>query len=149
MKVILQEDVKGSGKKGDLINVSDGYARNFLLPRKLAVEANSQALNDIKNKELAAKHKVETELASAKASAANLEGKSVLIHANAGQNGKLFGSVTSKEVAEELKSQYNLDVDKRKIILHEDIKTCGTYEAEIKLQQGISAKVFLVIAEKK
>lgn len=106
MKVILLQDVKGSGKKGELVNVSDGYARNFLFPKKLAREANAQAMNELKNAEAAKEHHAAVELANAKEAAAKIEGKTVKVVGKAGQGGKLFGSVTAKEIAEELKKQY-------------------------------------------
>ena len=111
MRVILLADVKGSGKKGDLINAADGYARNFLLPRKLAKEANEQAMNELKNAEQAKQHKIEVEKAAAADAAKKLNGKTVKLVANAGQGGRLFGSVTSKEISEELKKLYGVDVD--------------------------------------
>lgn len=146
MKVVLKQDVKGLGKKGELVNTSDGYARNFLFPKSLAVEANAQSLTEFKNREQSQKYKIETETAAAKKSAAEIQGKTVRIKAKAGQNGKLFGSVTSKEIAEKLKEEFKLDVDKRKIIV-EDIKQFGTYEFEVKLYQGISAKLFVHVGE--
>ncbi len=146
MKVVLKQDVKGLGKKGELVNTSDGYARNFLFPKSLAVEANAQSMTEFKNREQSQKYKIETETAAAKKSAAEIQGKTVRIKAKAGQNGKLFGSVTSKEIAEKLKEEFKLDVDKRKIIV-EDIKQFGTYEFEVKLYQGISAKLFVHVGE--
>lgn len=146
MKVILKQDVKGKGKKGELVNVSDGYARNFLFPRGLAAEADAQALNDLKNKEEAARFRAATEKKEAQAAADALKEKSVKIVAKAGQNGRLFGSVTTKEVAEALKAQYGVEVDRRKISM-DDVKAHGTYEAEIKLLTGISAKVFVIVSE--
>ncbi len=146
MKVVLKQDVKGLGKKGELVNTSDGYARNFLFPKGLAVEANAQSLTELKNREQSAKYKIETEIAAAKKSAAELSGKTIVITAKAGANGKLFGSVTSKEIAEKVKSQFGIDTDKRKIVV-EDIKQFGTYEFEIKLYQGISAKLFVRVGE--
>lgn len=148
MKVILKEDVKGSGKKGDMVNVSDGYARNYLIPRKLAIEADKSAMNELKNREQSEKRRVALELEEAKKAAAELEGKNLRIIAKAGQNGKLFGSVTSKEIAEELNKQHNLNVDKRKIKLNGDIKNYGSYEAEVKLPQGVSAKIFVIVGDK-
>ena len=115
MKVVLLADVKGSGKKGELVNVSDGYARNFLFPKKLAKEANAQALNELKNAEESKAFKIKQETEAAQASADKINGKSVSILAKAGQGGKLFGSVTAKEIAEAIKKQYGVDVDKRKI----------------------------------
>ena len=146
MKVVLKQDVKGLGKKGELVNTSDGYARNFLFPKGLAVEANAQSLTELKNREQSAKYKVETEIAAAKKAAAELEGKTIALTAKAGANGKLFGSVTSKEIAEKVKSQFGIETDKRKIVV-EDIKQFGTYTFEIKLYQGISAKLFVRVGE--
>jgi len=146
MKVILKQDVKGLGKSGEMVNVSDGYARNFLMPRGLASEANAQAMNELKNRELAEKHKREVELKAAQDAAKELDGKTVKVSAKAGQSGKLFGSVTSKEVAEVIKNDYGIEVDKRKITI-EDIKNYGTYEAEVKIQSGVSAKIFVLVNE--
>lgn len=146
MKVILKEDVKSLGKKGDLVNASDGYARNFLFPKGLAIEANSTAMNDFNNKESAKKfHKAE-EIKAAQADADKLNGKTFKLKAKAGANGKLFGSVTSKDVAKEIKNELGVDIDKRKIVM-EDIKAFGTVQAEIKVYQGISAKVFVQVSE--
>ena len=146
MKVVLKQAVKGLGKKGELVNTSDGYARNFLFPKGLAVEANAQSLTELKNREQSAKYKIETEIAAAKKSAAELEGKTIVLTAKAGANGKLFGSVTSKEIAEKVKAQFGIETDKRKVVV-EDIKQFGTYEFEIKLYQGISAKLFVRVGE--
>ncbi len=146
MKVVLLTDVKGSGKKGELVNVSDGYARNFLFPRKLAKEANAQAMNELKNAQAAAEHKIQVEKDNANAAKEKLDGKSVKITAKAGQGGKLFGSVTSKEIAEAVKAQYQVAIDKRRIE-SADIKAFGTFEAEIKLYTGISAKLYVVVGE--
>ena len=146
MKVVLKQDVKGLGKKGELVNTSDGYARNFLFPKGLASEANAQNLSELKNRQQAEKYRIETETAAAKKSAAEISGKTIRIQAKAGQNGKLFGSVTSKEIADKLKSEFSINVDKRKIAV-EDIKQFGTYEFEVKLYQGISAKLFVMVGE--
>ena len=146
MKVILKQDVKGLGKKGELVNASDGYARNFLFPKGLAAEANAQAMSEFKNKQQAEKYRIETETAAAKAAAERISGKTIHITAKAGQNGKLFGSVTSKEIAEKVKSEFGIETDKRKIIV-DDIKQFGTYEFEIKLYQGISAKLYVMVGE--
>ena len=148
MKVVLLEDVKGSGKKGALINVSDGYARNFLFPRKLAKEANTQAMNELKNAEEAKAHKLQVEMDAAKAAAAKIDGKSVKFTAKAGQGGRIFGSITAKEIAEEIKKQFHVEIDKRKIEIDADIKAFGTYSCEVKLYSGISAKIFAVVGEK-
>ena len=146
MKVVLLEDVKGRGKKGELVNVSDGYARNFLFPRKLAKEANPQAMNEPKNAQAAAEHRVQVEKDNANEAKAKLDGKSVKIIAKAGQGGKLFGSVTSKEIAEAIRAQYQVTIDKRRIE-SADIKAFGTFTCEIKLYTGISAKIFVVVGE--
>lgn len=146
MKVILKQDVKGLGKKGELVSTSDGYARNFLFPRKLAAEANAQAMSEMKNKQNAEKFRIETETKAAKETADRISGKTIKITAKAGQNGKLFGSVTSKEIAEKLKESFSIDVDKRKIVV-DDIKQFGTYEFEVKLYQGISAKLYVSVGE--
>ncbi len=146
MKVILKQDVKGLGKKGELVNASDGYARNFLFPKGLATEANASAMNDFNNKESAKKfHKAE-EIKAAKASAEQIEGKTFSFTAKAGANGKLFGSVTSKDISAKIKEDIGIDVDKRKISV-DDIKQFGTYEAEVKVYQGISAKIFVKVTE--
>lgn len=148
MKVILLEDIKGNGKKGELVNVSDGYARNYLFPRKLAKEANAQAMNELKNAEEAKAHRVQVEVESAQKTAALIDGKSIKLFAKAGQGGRLFGSITAKEIAEELKKQFKVDVDKRKIGLDGDIKAFGTFTCEVKLINGITAKVYAVVGEK-
>ncbi len=146
MKVVLLQDVKGHGKKGELCNVSDGYARNFLFPKKLAVEADNAALNELKNREQAAAHHKQEEINAAKATAEALNGKSVTIKAKAGSNGKLFGSVTSKEIAAEIKNALGIEIDKKKMSVA-DIKNFGEYTAEIKLYQGISAKITVKVCE--
>lgn len=146
MKVILKQDVKGQGKKGELVQVSDGYARNFLFPKGLAMEANAQAMNELKNREDAARYHAEMEQQAARETAQKLDGKTLKLTARAGQNGKLFGSVTTKEVAEELKRQFGVDVDKRKISMA-DIKAFGSYSAEIKMMQGIAATVTVVVTD--
>ncbi len=146
MKVVLVQDVKGLGKKGELVNTSDGYARNFLFPRKLAMEANAQAMSELKNREAAEKHRIDTEIAAAKANAAKLEGKTVKLTAKGGANGKLFGSVTSKDVATLISKEYGIALDKRKVVV-EDIKTFGTYPVEVKLYNGISASMYVAVQE--
>lgn len=148
MKVILLADVKGSGKKGELIEISDGYARNFLLPRKLAKEANAQAMNELKNAEQSRQYKLEMQKSQAQETADKLNGVTVKITASAGKNGKLFGSVTSKEIAEEIKKQFNADIDKRKISIDAEIKAFGTYNCEIKLFAGISTNLKVQVSEK-
>ena len=146
MKVILKQDVKGLGKKGQLVNASDGYARNFLFPKGLAAEANAQAMSELKNKEDAEKYRIKTETAAAQKAAEELAGKTIRISARGGQNGKLFGSVTSKEIADKLKAEFGIDVDKRKVVV-EEIKQFGTYEFEVKLYQGISTTLYVLVGE--
>lgn len=146
MKVVLKQDVKGLGKKGQLVNASDGYARNFLFPKNLAVEANAQNMSELKNREQAEKYRIATETAAAQKAADEISGKTIKMTAKAGQNGKLFGSITSKEIAEKLNTEFGIKADKRKIIV-DDIKQFGTYEFEVKLYQGISAKLFVMVGE--
>ncbi|MGN1478639.1 MAG: 50S ribosomal protein L9 [Acutalibacteraceae bacterium] len=143
---MLTQDVKNLGKKGEMVSTSDGYARNFLFPRKLAVEANAQAMTELKNREDSKNHKIALEKAAANEAAAAIGGKTVRITAKAGQNGKLFGSVTAKEIAETVKKQFNIDIDKRKITV-EDIKTFGTFPAQAKFYQGITADFFVAVSE--
>ncbi len=146
MKVILTQDVKGQGKKGELVNVSDGYARNFLFPRGLATEANAAAMNELKNREEAAAFHKEQEKKQAQETAAAIDGKTVKLTARAGQGGRLFGSVTSKEVAEALTRDYGVKFDKRKIEMG-DIKAFGSYPAEVKLNFGVTAKITVMVTE--
>ncbi len=146
MKVVLLTDVKGHGKKGELCNVSDGYARNYLLPKKLAVEADNAALNELKNREESAAHHKKEEINAAKETAAKLEGKTVVIRAKAGDSGKLFGAVTSKEIANEIKNSLGVEIDRKKMNVA-DIKNHGEYTAEIRLYQGITAKVNVKVTE--
>lgn len=146
MKVILTQDVKNLGKKGEMVSTSDGYARNFLFPRKLAVEANAQSMTELKNREDSKNHKIALEKAAANEAAAALGGKTIKITAKAGQNGKLFGSVTAKEIAETVKKHLGIDIDKRKITV-EDIKTFGTFPAQAKFYQGITADFFVSVSE--
>lgn len=147
MKVILLQDVKGTGKKGELVEVSDGYARNFLLPKKVAKKATAQAMSELKNAEDAKAFKIEEEKKRANGEKKLIEGKSLNITAKAGQGGRLFGSVTAKEISAELKKQFSINVDKRKISLDTDIKAFGTYNAEVKLYTGIIANVKVVVTE--
>ena len=140
MKLVLLQDVKSLGKKGEMVNASDGYARNFLIPKGLAKEVNNQVMNEFKNAENSKKYKTEQEIAAANAAKEKMDGKSILIKAKAGQGSKLFGSITSKEVSAEIKKKFDLDIDKRKISMS-DIKTVGSFKAEIKLYSGITAAV--------
>lgn len=146
MKVILKADVKSLGKKGDLVNTSDGYARNFLFPKGLAIEANAQAMNEFNNKETAKKfHKAE-EIKAANELKDRIEGKTFKVAAKAGANGKLFGSVTAKDVSAAIKEEMCENIDKRKISM-QDIKAFGTTQIEVKVYQGITAKVFVQVVE--
>ena len=145
MKAILLQDIKSLGKKGDLVNVSDGYARNFLFPKNLAKEANAQAMNDLKNAQQSKKYKTETEIAAANKAKAELEGSKFVMIAKTGTTGKLSGSITSKEISAEIKRQKGLDIDKRKITAESEIKTVGEYKAEIKLYSGIIANVTIEV----
>ena len=147
MKVILQQDVKGQGKKGQLIEASDGYARNFLLPRKLAVEATADNLNTMKLQEKAKKAKQEAEKAEAEALAAKLKELTVRITAKAGNGGRLFGSITTKEISEELKKQFSIDLPKAKLVLDEPIKAFGGYELKAKLGYEITGTVKVIVVE--
>jgi large subunit ribosomal protein L9 len=146
MKVIYLQDVKGSGKKGEIKNVADGYARNMLLPKGLAVEANAQSLTELRNREQSNQHKIDVEIAAANDSKAKLQGKVIKITAKAGNNGKLFGSVTSKEVAAEIAKQFAVKVDKRKISM-DDIKTFGSFKIEVKLYTNIVAEMTVMVGE--
>lgn len=146
MEVILKKDVKGLGKAGEKVKASDGYARNFLFPKGLAVEANAQTLTEYKNSEASKQHKIDVEVAAAKDAKAKLDGKTVHLTAKAGQNGRLFGSVTAKDVAQAITEQLSVSVDKRKLSVA-DIKNFGTYTAEVKLYTGIAATVTVEVAE--
>ena len=146
MQVILKQDVKGSGKAGDLVKVSDGYARNFLFPKGLAVPASAAAVNEKATKDAALAHHKQEELEAAQA-LAQLDGKSVELKARAGANGKIFGSVTSKEIAQELKQRHGLELEKKKIVLESEIKAFGTYSFEAKLHPGVVAKMTVKVTE--
>ena len=146
MKVILTQDVKHLGKKGEMVTTTDGYARNFLFPRKLATEANAQAMTELKNREDSQNHKIKVEKEAATDAASKLSGKTVKITAKAGQGGRLFGSVTAKEVAETIKKDFGITVDKRKITVS-DIKAFGTYQAQAKFYQGITADFSVMVSE--
>jgi len=147
MQVILTQDVKGQGKKGELINVSDGYARNFLLPKKLATEATKENLNVMKGQKEAAEYKKQKELEEAKEIAAKIGEVIVNLSAKAGSNGKLFGSITNKDVAEALKMQHHIKLDKKKFVLPDGIKTLGTTEVEIKIYPEVTAKLKVKVTE--
>lgn len=149
MKVILQQDVKGQGKKGQMVEVSDGYGRNFLLPRKLAVEATAENVNTMKMQDKAKKARQAEEKAQAEAVAEKLKGCQVKIYARAGQGGKLFGSITSKEISEELKKQHDLDVNKSKIVQADPIKAFGAYEIKCKLGYEVTGTINVLVVEEK
>lgn len=149
MKVVLLQDVKGQGKKDDIINVSDGYARNFLFPRKLAVVADQKAINDIKNRQSSLQHKIDVERASAKELATKLEALIIEIPADAGSDGRFYGAVTSKDIYEALKKQSGFEIDKRKIELDAPIKAFGTYKITAKLFQEICATLSVKVVEKR
>lgn len=146
MKVLLLEDVKGSGKKGEVINVSDGYARNFLFPRKMAEPADAQAINAANIQKSAAQHRKFTAGIKARETAQTLEGHSIHVKARVGENGKLFGTVSGKEIAAALKEQKGVDVDKKKITV-DPIRALGEYTAKLSLFEGISVTVKVIVEE--
>lgn len=148
MKVLLLQDVRAQGKKGDVVTVSDGYARNFLFPRKLAAELTPAIMNEIKTKEEAKQHKLAEEKKLAAANAEKLSGITVKIYASSGADSRLYGAITAKEIAEELKKQFDIDIDKRKIELDSAIKAYGTYVLEVKLHPEITGKLSVVVASK-
>ena len=137
MKVILLDNIKGVGKKDEIINASDGYARNYLFPRKLAVEANTENMSKLNNKKEANNYRKDLEKQEAEELAKKIKGILLKIKVKAGENGKIFGGVTSKEISENLKSQYNMEIDKKKIELKEPIKILGSFVVNIKLYEGI------------
>ena len=147
MKVILQQDVRGQGKKGQLVEISDGYARNFLLPRKLAVPATAENINTMKLQEKARQAQMAAEKAEAQALAEKLQGIQVKLAAKAGEGGRLFGAVTSKEIAEALSAQFGLNIAKTKLVLDEPIKACGGYQIKAKLGYEITGTVKVMVAE--
>lgn len=147
MKVILLQDVKKMGKKGDVIEASDGYARNYLFPRKLAEEATANALHVVNAKKENERKKKLAELEAAQKLAAELKGKEVTINAKAGDNGRLFGAITNKDVSEAINSEFNLSIDKKKVVVN-TIKVAGTYEVEVKLYPEVSTKMKVNIVPK-
>lgn len=146
MKVILLADVKNVGKKGEVINASDGYARNFLFPRKLAQEATQENLHILNQKIENERKKKLAEIQEAQALAEKLKGKEVKIAAKSGDNGRLFGAITNKDIADAIKKQFNVDIDKKKVVV-DTIKLIGTYEAEVKLYAEVSTKMKVLIVE--
>ena len=147
MKVILQQDVKGQGKKGQMIEVSEGYARNFLMPRKLAILATADAMNTMKLQEKAKKAEEARQKAEAEAIAEKLKSAQVKVSARAGANGKLFGAVTSKEVSDALAAQHKIELAKQKIVLDEPIKSFGTYQLKAKLGHEVSGTIHVLVVE--
>ncbi|MDR3178573.1 MAG: 50S ribosomal protein L9 [Oscillospiraceae bacterium] len=147
MKIILLEDVKGSGKKDQLLNVSDGYAKNFLIPRKLAVKASKQALNELEANKESKQRKLKEEEERANDISKQLEKKVLNFYSKPGKDGKIFGSITSRDIAKELKKVYDFNIDKRKIIIPKDMKVFGTYECKVKLFHGVSVKIYININE--
>ncbi len=147
MKVLLLADVKGKGKKDQIVNVSDGYARNFLFPKKLAVEADAKALADAKSKEEAKEYKIEQDKAAARELAKKLEGTIVKIKATAGADGRLYGSITTADIAQALQEQSGIQIDKRKIVTDGAIKAYGSYTLTVKLYPEIQGKLNLVVCD--
>ena len=149
MKVLLLADVKGQGKKDQLVEVSDGYARNFLFPKKLAVAADAKVMSENKSKEEAKQFRLKEEKAAAKALAEKISTLTVKITATSGADGRLYGSVTSKDIAEKLAEQHKIEIDKRKLVVSENIKAYGTYEVEVKVYPEVSTKLKVVVSEGK
>ena len=148
MKVILLADVKGHGKKDQIVEVSDGYARNFLLPRKLAKPADNQAVTELRNKQAAAQHKIDTDRANAKEIAEKLTTFQLLFRVGASEDGRLYGAITSKDIAEKLAADHGITVDKRKITMADPIKAYGSYEVDVRLYTDVSGKIRLIVTEK-
>lgn len=148
MKVILLENIKNVGKKDEVINASDGYARNYLFPKKLAVEANTENMSKLKSRENADKYRKDQERKQAEEIAKKMQGIMLKVKVKAGENGKIFGGVTSKEISDELKKQYQIEVDKKKILLSENIKNLGMFVVDIKLYEGVLGKLKLDVISK-
>ncbi len=146
MKVILLKDVKGTGKEGQILEVSDGYARNFLLPKGLAKEATSRNIGEAEAKAQAEQRKVKQEEEKARKAALELDGKKISITVKSGEGGKLFGSVTTKEIAEKISEQLKIDIDKKKIVLDEPIKNTGEFEVEVKLFPQVTSKIKVIVS---
>ncbi|MCI6055446.1 50S ribosomal protein L9 [Dysosmobacter sp.] len=149
MKVILQQDVKGQGKKGQMVEVSEGYARNFLLPRKLAIAATTDAINTMNLKEKARKAEEARQKAEAEATAEKLKECMVKLTAKAGSGGRLFGAVTTKEISDGLKAQFGLDIPKQKLVLEDPIKSFGSYQVKAKLGFEVTGTVYVSVFEEK
>ena len=149
MEVILLEDVKSLGKKGQIVKVNEGYARNFILPKKLGVEANSKNLNDLKLQKAREEKEAAQKLAEAKAFGEQISDKQVVVGLKTGEGGKIFGAVSAKEIVDEAKKQFELDIDKKKLVLKESIKSLGTYEVPVKLHKDVTATLKVVVKEVK
>lgn len=147
MKVILLKDVQGSGKEGDVLNVADGYARNYLLAKGLAIEATAKNLNDLQGRKESEIFKIESEKQNAKAIAEKLDGKTIVTKAKAGTGGRLFGAITTATIADIIKQQYQCNIDKKKINLSAELKAYGDYTAEIKLGHSISCNIKISVIE--
>ena len=145
MEIVLLEDVKSLGKKGQIVKVNDGYARNYILPKKLGVEANAKNLNDLKLQQAHAEKVAKEQLEAAKELAARLEKGTVELKVKSGEGGKVFGSVSSKEIAAAVKEQYGLELDKKKIVLSEPIKQVGSYTVELKPYANVSCKITVTV----
>lgn len=145
MKVILLEDVKGLGKKNEMANASTGYAKNFLLKRNLAIEATPENINIMKTRQASLKLRKDYEITGATEIKEAIDGKGIVFKAPSGENGKLFGSITTKDIAEQLKADYKVIVDKKKIVLKEHIKSIGDFEIQVKIYAGISAKIIVSV----
>lgn len=147
MEVVLLEDVKSLGKRGQIVKVNEGYARNFILPRKLGVEANPKNLNDLKLKKANEEKVAAQQLAAAKELGAKLESASVTLSIKAGENGKAFGSVSGKEIAKAIEEQLGLEIDKKKLVLSDPLKTFGTHDVPVKLHREVTAKLVVKVVE--
>lgn len=145
MKVILQTDVKALGKRGEIVNASDGYARNYLFPKKLAIPADKQNLNELSAKKSSEAHKKELEKKEAIKIKENLEKQVLVLKVKAGENGKIFGSITSKEISENIEKQFKQKVDKKKIVMKEPIRTIGGYVIDLKLFEGVVCKLTISV----
>lgn len=147
MKIILLQDEKKLGKKGDIIEASEGYARNYIIPKKIGVEATPKNMNDLKLKKANEERIAQEQLDAARALAASLEEKTVVLKIKTGEGGKVFGSVSSKEIAAAVKEQYGIEFDKKKIQLAENLKSCGSYEVNIKLHPQVTGKLIVKVTE--
>ena len=147
MQIILLQDVKALGKKGELVNVSDGYARKIILPKKVGLEANAKNLNDLKLQKAAEEKKQKEILEEAKVLAKDLESKTLELKIKTGEGGRTFGSISSKEIAQELKTQYSLDIDKKKLQINDPIKTIGTHTVPVKLHPQVTAELKVKVSE--